>query len=617
MALLLLGGCANIGTPSGGMRDEQPPLFLHANPAPGTRNFHGNKIVLTFDELVNVKDAFSKVVISPPGAVTPRVSSQGRHVIVNFPDTLFHNTTYTIDFGSAIEDNNEGNVLENFAYTFSTGDTLDSLRISGMVLSAENLEPMQGKIVGVHRNLADSALLKSRFDRVARTDDRGRFSIEGLSPGDYRIYAVDDVDNNYLWSSADEEMAFYQLTLSPYVEEGETTDSIYNLKYERLDTVVKRSRTIYQPNNVLLRNFKTDRRQQYVASSSRTDSTRFYIKFGTRQPTLPEMQIVGAPDMKNWYALERNATNDSLTLWLTKPSLIKTDTLRLAVRYQKLDSLQQYVPTADTLRFITEHPRAIKKDDKKKKHAADTVAPPIKHLGLQMLSQATLDIGQPIVIEAETPIATLDTLKLHLEEKKDTLWMPAQFPLSIRQNSLSPRRWEIPLPRNYGVSYRLTADSIAMEGLYGLHTAPLQREIKVKGREEYSSLTVNLQGLPADMPAFVELLGANDAPQRRESVEGARVTFADLQPGKYYMRLYLDANGNGVFDTGDYIGNRQPDISFYYPKQLTIKQNWEKEESWNPFATPVDKQKPYALLKNKPSLKKGEKAPKSEEEEEE
>ena len=182
-AAALLAGCASIGNPSGGRRDETPPRLLRARPADGSLNFNGNRIVLDFDEYVNVKDPTTSVVISPPGDAMPRVSAQGRRVSVNFTDSLLPNTTYTIDFGSAIEDNNEGNKLENFSYSFSTGDHIDSLRIAGMVLSAEALEPMQRKIVGVHSNLADSALTKLKFDRVARTDDRGRFSIEGLAPG--------------------------------------------------------------------------------------------------------------------------------------------------------------------------------------------------------------------------------------------------------------------------------------------------------------------------------------------------------------------------------------------------------------------------------------------------
>ncbi|MDE5872003.1 MAG: Ig-like domain-containing protein, partial [Muribaculaceae bacterium] len=130
-SVMLLWGCASIGNPSGGPRDEDPPRFVRANPAPGSVNVDPSNIHIDFNELINVKDAFQKVVLSPPGTSTPRVSTRGRRVVVNITDTLLPNTTYTIDFGDAIEDNNEANKLSGFAYTFSIGPTLDSLRISG------------------------------------------------------------------------------------------------------------------------------------------------------------------------------------------------------------------------------------------------------------------------------------------------------------------------------------------------------------------------------------------------------------------------------------------------------------------------------------------------------
>lgn len=213
----VLVSCASIGNPSGGPRDEDPPIFVKGNPAPGALNVKKQKVELEFDELVNVKDAFSKVVVSPVSKSVPRVSSQGRKVIVQFTDTLVPNTTYTIDFADAIEDNNENNKLQGFTYSFSTGDVLDTLQISGMVLSADALEPQQGMLVGVYSNLADSAFSTLPFERVTKTDDRGRFSVQGLAPGEYRIFALADVDNDYKRANPEEAMAFYDVTLSPHL----------------------------------------------------------------------------------------------------------------------------------------------------------------------------------------------------------------------------------------------------------------------------------------------------------------------------------------------------------------------------------------------------------------
>lgn len=617
-AAALLAGCASIGNPSGGRRDETPPRLLRARPADGSLNFNGNRIVLDFDEYVNVKDPTTSVVISPPGDAMPRVSAQGRRVSVNFTDSLLPNTTYTIDFGSAIEDNNEGNKLENFSYSFSTGDHIDSLRIAGMVLSAEALEPMQRKIVGVHSNLADSALTKLKFDRVARTDDRGRFSIEGLAPGKYRLFALDDVDGNYRYSSPDEEMAFYDLVIEPSVTEAETVDSIFNLKKETLDTVVTRRRTVYLPNDILLRSSLTDRRQQYIKSYARVDSTRLDIFFGAPQKSMPRIRIVGAPDLQDWYAAERSRTNDSISLWITRPSIIKTDTLRLAIDYLQLDSLNNYVNKSDTLRFTTDRPRNVAKKEKKRKdkEEADSVVPPTVHLALDFVSPSTLEIGAPILLRAASPLASIDTTRFHLEVKQDTLWKPYPFRGPTAADSLNPRLLKIDFKSDYGKELRLRVDTIALTGVYGLHTAPAESSFKIKELNDYSSLKVIVSGLPAGMPAFVELLESADKISRRATVNDNLATFPNLNPGKYYMRLYFDYNGNCRFDPADYHIGRQPDQAFYYPKAINVKKNWEKEEHWDILALPMDKQKPDVLLKNKPELRKGEKTKREESDEE-
>ncbi len=399
---LLTAACASIGNPSGGARDEQPPRFVRANPAPYATDVPVTieKINIDFDELINVKDAFSKVVVSPPSKSVPRVASQGHRVTVTFSDTLLENTTYTINFADAIEDNNEANPLENFSYTFSTGPYVDSLRIAGRVLSAQAMEPMQGKIVGVHRladapadslasaiaadsiaareqAVVDSIVFRRQFDRVARTDDRGRFSIEGLAPGRYRVFALDDANTDYIYSSPDEEFAFYEEVVEPYALPAVATDTIYNLKLGTIDSITTRQRSIFYPNDLLLRSFLTSRKQQYITNYQRQDSTRLNLTFNAPNSPLPEISLVGATDLKDWYIMERSAKGDSLTLWLKSRGLVSNDTLRMAISYLKPDSLNRYVATNDTLRFTTDRPRKPKADNKKKKDAqADTLPPP-------------------------------------------------------------------------------------------------------------------------------------------------------------------------------------------------------------------------------------------------
>lgn len=653
---LLAVACASIGNPSGGARDEQPPRFVRANPAPNSSDVPvtTDKVTLDFDELVNVPDASQKVVVSPPSKSVPRVAAQGHRVTVTFQDSLLPNTTYTIDFADAIEDNNESNPLVNFSYTFSTGPTVDSLRIAGRVLSARAMEPMQGKIVGVHRvpepadslqetimpefeglpELSDTLADKSRlplifhkmFDRVARTDDRGRFSVEGLAPGRYRVYALDDTNSDYLFSSPDEEMAFYETVVTPSTESAIASDTIFNTKLGTVDSVVSRQRTIYLPNDILLRSFLTSRKQQFVSSYARQDSTRINLTFNAPNRPLPTFSLVGEEmPGSDWYTMERSQGADTISLWIRNPRIISTDTLRLAVGYLKLDSLNRYVATSDTLRLTTDRPRKskAKKDDKKKKKdtaQADSVAPPVPLMQFNLLGGSSLDVDCPLLIQTDSPLARLDTALFRIEELRDTVWTATE-PVQLINDSINPRIYRIERPWKYDTKYRLSADTLAMENIYGLSTAPFSQEFSTKAEKEYCSLILNVADWPAGLPAFVELLNQSDEPTRRMPLENGRVRFNNLTPGKFYFRIVADLNGNGVWDSGDILAERQPEPSFYYPKSISVKQNWNKEETWNVFDTPADTMKPSALLKNKPTPRKNERTnsntPEEDEEDEE
>lgn len=599
----VLASCASIGNPSGGPRDEDPPRFVRANPAPGSLNVSRQRIDIEFDELVNVKDAFTKVVVSPVPKSTPRVSSLGKRVTVQFSDSLLPNTTYTIDFADAIEDNNESNKLQGFTYSFSTGDVLDTLQISGMVLSAEALEPQQGMLVGVYSNLADSALSTLPLERLAKTDDRGRFSVQGLAPGQYRIFAIADVDNDYKRANPEEAMAFYDLTLSPYAERVETVDTVLNLISGEVDTVVNRERTRFLPNDILLRSFESDYRSQFLQKYERVDSTRIKFIFNAPSDRLPEIHPVDIEGYKDWWILERSAKNDTLTYWITPPGLVATDSLRIAATYLRTDSAQNLTEATDTLKLFTQRPKATKKKEKKKKdEEADTIPVKIPALGFKMTTPSSQEVNLPLMMEFDTPLSRLDSSAFHLEVMVDTLWQPVTKPWKTEPvDSLNPRTFKIEYPWEYASEYRLTVDTLAATGIYGLVTDPVEHKFKTKAEEDYCAITFTISNFTDSVPAFVELLNSSDAPVRREKVVNNSVTFRFLAPGKYYARIFEDHNGNGIFDTGDFESHRQPDMAYYYPKIINLKKNWEKSESWNVFDTAIDLMKPEAIKKNKPA----------------
>ncbi|MDR1937176.1 MAG: Ig-like domain-containing protein, partial [Tannerellaceae bacterium] len=227
LLLALVYSCANIGMPNGGPYDELPPKFVSSKPAPSQLNYKGKTIEILFDELIQIDKPTENVIITPPQKQLPVIRPSGRKAVVELKDTLLENTTYTVDFTNSISDNNEKNVLENFSFAFSTGDVLDSLEVSGYLLNAENLEPMPGITIGLHKNLDDTAFVKEVFMRTSRTNDRGKFVIRNIAPGTYRIFALNDKNRDYKFDQPGEEIAFCDSLIVPTFEFTTRQDTLW------------------------------------------------------------------------------------------------------------------------------------------------------------------------------------------------------------------------------------------------------------------------------------------------------------------------------------------------------------------------------------------------------
>ena len=363
----LLVACASIGSPEGGPRDYTPPQIVKTSPAEGSVNFKGNKVEITFDEIVNLKDQQKKVTVSPAPRTQPLIRALGKKLTIEFRDELEENTTYVIDFSNAIEDNNESNQLDGYTFAFSTGDEIDTLAVSGIVLRAMDLEPMQHVIVGLHSNLDDTAFTNIPLERVSRTNDRGKFTIRNLKPGNYHVFAINDIDGDYRMART-EDIAFLDEIVVPTVSEYTSQDTVFTFD-RRIDTVMTATHTLYLPNDLLLCMFNEGYRSHYVKQTTRPEANKLYVLFGAPNDSLPSMEVIRpAEHRQDWYRVQRTADNDSLFYWLTDSALIKTDTIIVAMTYLRTDTADRLEQVTDTIRFGYRKPSAqIKEEEKKAK----------------------------------------------------------------------------------------------------------------------------------------------------------------------------------------------------------------------------------------------------------
>lgn len=609
--IFILYACASTGTPDGGPYDETPPKFVRSTPEPNAINNQRKKISIEFDEFIKIENAAEKVIISPPQSEAPEVKASGKRVLVEFFDSLRENTTYTIDFGDAIVDNNEGNPMGDFAYAFSTGDRIDTMQVSGTVLNAQDLEPIKGIQVGLHKNLNDTAFTCLPFDRISRTDSRGRFTIKGIAPGKYRIYALKDGNQNYLFDSKTEIIAYSDSLIVPSMEPASRLDTTWNaFDTLKIDTIIKVNYTRFMPDDIVLMAFKEENTIQYLSKSEREQLNRFSLYFSAKADTLPIVKGLDF-DEKNAFVIEPSIHNDTIRYWIKDSVLCEKDTLTLQLDYLYTDSLGKLVPKRDTLVMMNkvnkEKRMAMAKEElekkekelKKKQKKGDTInVVETKFFNMNVDAPSSMDINKNISITFEEPVQSIDTSMIHIDLKVDTLWQKERF--LFMADSLLPRKYYILSDWKPGNEYRLTIDSTAIKSIYGLHTNKVENTVKIKSLEEYGTLYLNISG--AGNNAIVQLLNSSDAVVREQKVkENNTCDFYFLQPNtKYYIRMYIDRNNNGKWDTGTYDKKIQPEQVYYFPKVWEMKANFDFEENWDVNAVPLDRQKLNEIKKQKP-----------------
>ena len=510
----MLYSCARMGAPDGGWYDETPPRVVGAIPAEKSTHVDKRHIRINFNEFVKIDNPTQNVVVSPPQLEVPEIKGEGKSISVKLIDKLQPNTTYTIDFSNAISDNNEGNPLGNFTYSFSTGDHIDTLEVAGYVVQASDLEPVKGILVGLYADLSDSAFRRKPMLRVSRTDSRGHFVIRGVAPGKYRVYALQDADGDYSFKQRSEMLAFNHDIIEP--------------------------------------SFRPD----------------------VRQDTL---QI----------ALTHNITDSTGVLRQ------HVDTLKLLSKVPYSKRLKDKQKAFDEWK---------KKQDKLKKRGEPyQTTMPAEPLKLEITPSGDMDPDQNVSLVSKEPLMNVDTMHVRLfsHPAGDSLWYREPYELQ----RVSNEEYRLKAAWKPGTEYSLEADSTAFKTIYGAVSGKLKQGLKVRFEDAYASLLMTLSGMQGKH-IIAQLLDGQGKMVKEVYTDNGQAEFYYLKPGKYFMRIIVDANNNKRWDTGDYDADRQPEEVYYDPDEIECRAKWDLTLTWNPLARPLYQQKPEAVKKQKADKEK-------------
>lgn len=612
---LLMAACARMGQPDGGWFDDDPPRIIGSNPADQAVGVNSKRITIQFDEYIKLEDATQNVIVSPPQLEMPEIKATGKKIVVDLKDSLKANTTYTIDFSDAISDNNENNPLGNYTFTFSTGERIDTFEVAGTVLDASNLEPIKGIQVGLYADLADSAFRTKPLLRVARTDGRGRFVIKGVAPGEYRVYALQDADGNYMFNQKSEMVAFSHTTYKPSAGPDIRQDTIWRDSL-RIDNILRVPYTHFYPDDIILLAFQEVQTDRYLLKQpERKDADRFTLYFSYGNPQLPEIRGFNF-DEKDAFVLEASEKKDTLTYWLRDTALVNQDTLSMQLSYLMTDSTGVLVTQIDTVDVIAKTSYAKRQKDLKKQVESwekeqaklkkqgepyDSIMPrePLK---VQYNVPGTMAPDSRPTINMPAPLARCDTASIHLYTKVDTLWYCV--PVDVQRRDSLLRTYDVLAEWTAGSEYSLEVDSAAFEDIYGNVSKPFKQGIKISTLDEFSTIVLQLAGV-TDTTYVVQLLDQSEKiiKQVRTEANGDAVFFY-VKPGGYYARAFRDRNGNGVWDTGNYDADLQPEEVYYFPGRIDCKEKWDITRPWNLTTTPLNMQKPGEITKQKPDKEK-------------
>lgn len=599
LILILIQGCAKMGSPTGGPKDVNPPLYLSSFPENRSVRFNGDRVDIYFDEYLQLKDQNKEIIISPPMKKKPLVRVREKSIRVTFGEDLLPNTTYTINFGKAIADLNEGNPLPDFEFVFSTGDVIDSLSVTGSVKDAFTLKPEEKKDVFIllYENLNDSAPFLEIPRYYGKANSYGLFAVNNIHPDTFRLIALEDANNDLKYNPGIEDIAFMDslLVISSENVKVQTfiKDTVKIITPERIvqrgsrrdtanlaDTVIAPGKVLNAV-NVSLFSFSEENKNVFITSRTRESAEKFTFTFNRSLFDSLHIVPLNFEAHEGWLLQEPSVNGDTLGYWITDTLKSKLDTLHLKLQYKTTDSTGNLAAVTDTVKLRIASASAR---DEKGSGGGRRGQPELKKVvkkGLQLTpgarSGSVLQLNAMLAVTAGKPIRSINEDSIIFQKLVDTTYIREKFVLV--KDTVQHRRFHVMTDWEESTDYRVLLRPGAVMDIYGNKNDSVEVKFVTQRADFYGRILLNFSAYA--YPMIIQIVDQKGSVVKSTIARGeGLITFDYMLPGKYMFKAIYDANDNGKWDTGNYLKKIQPEKVFVSDKAEQLRSNWDWEPAW-------------------------------------
>ena len=592
LILLLFGGaffsrCANIMTPEGGPKDTLPPVIVKIEPGNFATNFKAKKIYIEFNEFVQIKDQHKEMFVSPAMKKLPLLTTRGKGIVITIRDTLRENTTYAIDLGSAIRDNNEGNPLNAMRYVFSTGDKVDSMMCSGYTADSYKADSVSRTFIWFYIADSlpstpgyDSTIFNRKPDVIARAQNNGIFIAQNLKPVNYRIYAIGDKNDNQLYE--------------PGIDMVGLLDSVYNpAKMSEFAIWFDSLRMYPSAEPQLYFRMFTDKAfvNQRLVDAQRPEQKKAIFYFNSDYPRIDSLIFDNIPSDKVLLDPQTNG-RDTMVVWFNIPAEQLPDTVKGKIVYYRHDSLRQLSKTREPLKLawkLVETKEQQKERERLEKEKAKAEAegkewkdPNAKNLfTLKVSAGKEVNPEKGFDITFGSPAVKFDTTAVELvavAEDKTTTPVERYF----ERDSMNMCRWMVRAKLKEKTNYRLYIPKKNITDVMGYENDSTVMEFATYDPEKFATVSLNVASTSGSSYIILLTDGSGKTLQELKDVKNGKYRFNYVNPGDIRLRVIEDRNNNGKWDAGDVIAGLQPERAEGYfnergEETFTTKMNWDFE----------------------------------------